>query len=260
MISTDRKHALVYSLLAAIIIAGVLGGNAYRLTLRPLDSKTGCADEIERKTVIVIDQTKALPDQTRAEIAYRALEFVRTHVKKGDLVSVFSVTDRSSSALLPDFTHCMPKSDGNPLVESSKSIDKIFRQTFLNPLSEALNKRKEQSKHTPIAQALINISLSKYFRGAKHVQLLLFSDMLESTSDFSIEACEAPKSVISTFRASRSGAVQRPTFLNASIYLHFVPRTHIEQRVIACRKTFWVWFFGDDSGPESVLVPDNLPG
>jgi hypothetical protein len=215
---------------------------------------------VSAKTVILLDHTEAIPEQTKKEIAARAINFVHDKVSVGDRVSVFTISDLSAKNLRPIFSYCKPKLEANALIEHRRKVELDFKSKFEAPLRKALDTPIPGANESPIAQAVIDLSLSDYMRGEGHSSLLVFSDLIEHTKGFSIYKCSSTAAGIDQFRKSRPGAVQRPTFKDLAIQLHIVPRKNIAPSAVTCRAGFWSWFFGDNAGSDSKIVMDYLPG
>lgn len=260
MLTKDRQRAYVYFSIAGVIIAAILGGNAYVKSRPKPDPEDGCLKTVSAKTVILLDHSEDIPEQTKGEIVSRAIQFVGTKTKVGDRVSVFTVSDLSKRNLRPLFSYCKPKSQANALIEHRRKVEQDFKTKFEIPLHEALGTKITGAKESPIAQAIIDLSLSDYMRSSEPSSLLIFSDMIEHTKAFSIYKCNDATAGIEEFRKSRSGAVQRPTFNDLAIYIHFVPRDNIKPAAVKCRDGFWEWFFGDNSGAAAETKTDYLPG
>lgn len=219
----------------------------------------GCIGEPTSNTVIVLDHSEAITDQTKAEITARSLAHVR-RAAVNERVTVFAISDISRKSLIPVFSRCKPREDGNRLYESTKGIKKSFEKEFVQPLENALAKPSENGKESPIAQALIDVSLSHYLRGEQN-SLLIFSDMMEHTPPkFSLYTCSDPAKTIPQFKESRKGAQERPKFSNAAVYLHVIPRADLPKVGLQCREKLWPWFFGDNEGAGAKFDFDYLPG
>ncbi len=224
-----------------------------------------CDHSIKSKTVILIDHSEPVPQQTINEIVSRAWNFIDQQVQEGELISIFTLTQLSKQKLVPSFSACKPKKEGNMLYEDANKIRIRFKESFEKPLKKELSREITGSDESPLAQALIDLSLSEqYFRSPVLTRLLIFSDLLENTPKFSMyKNCNTSTNIIQLFRNSRIGAVERPTFKNTLVYMHIIPRNNISRETIKCRDLFWIWFFGDIQGDcrnPSCLIPENLPG
>lgn len=252
----DRQGLWMMASVAAAL--AVLIGLNYYLQLRPKAGPDNCIGVPRVSTVILIDNSQAVPEQTRHEIVARADAWVRDSVRDNERVTIFRLSASSTDSLLPVISVCKPPSDGNPLIEDERAIGRVFRERFQAPLAQALQGPITESSASPIAEAVVDISLSAYLRADTN-RVLLFSDLIENTSSFSLYGCRDGDEAIRAFRASRQGALERPHFRNAHIILNIVPRTDLPANTTtACRDRFWMWFFGDNEGGS--LVPDFLPG
>ena len=112
---------------------------------------------------------------------------------------------------------------------------------------------------SPIAQALTDISLSHYLRGRSNT-LVVFSDLLEHTAQFSMYRCSSATDPVKAYRETRRGALERPSFRNTRIVVNLVPRFGYGVETLRCRDQFWPWFFGDSQGEQASVTFDYLPG
>ncbi|QEZ44154.1 hypothetical protein [Cupriavidus oxalaticus] len=240
-------------LLAAILVAS-------QLNKKPKLDAHGCGLEPAGKTVFVIDQSEDLTEQTKAEVVARAMKVVDEKVKAGELVSVFSITELSKKNLVPVFSYCKPSREGSRVTSNPKLLERIYREKFAKPLEKALRMPIPGSKESPVAQAIVDLSLSEHLNSPAESRLVVFSDLMEHTDKFSLYGCKAAQEAISRFRYARGATVARPAFKDVEIELNIVPRPNIPAPVGKCRDAFWVWFFGDNEGARASLTPNYLPG
>lgn len=246
--------AAVVVVVIAIFIAKLAFGD------KPKPGPDGCVGPVAANTVIVLDHSETLTDQTRTEIVARALAHVQAKAQTNERVTVFNVSDLSRKSLVPTFSRCKPQQDGNRMVEDTKGMAKAYRRDFLEPLTKALNVAPSNAKESPIAQALIDVSLTQYLRG-QHNTLLVYSDLLEHMPPkFSLYSCSDAGRTIALFRESRRGAQERPKFINTSVYLNVIPRMNVSKASLKCRDQLWPWFFGDNEGAGAKADVDYLPG
>jgi hypothetical protein len=245
----------------AVVIAVAIGMVAYNshLSARAKPDERNCVAPISRKTVFVIDQSDAIPSQTITEIRNRALQTVANDVQANELVSVYLVSDEARTRLTAIFSACKPEQQGSELTEDVKAIKRRFKENFQKPLEAALSLHPPKSVASPLAEVIVDLSLSDHLRAPDN-RLVVFSDMMQNSSNTSLYQCADAKSAIANYREHRSGAVQRPTFKNTDVRLNFIPREGVGPEVAACRTGFWSWFFGDNEGPNSNLATDYLPG
>jgi hypothetical protein len=161
---------------------------------------------------------------------------------------------------VPLFAYCKPKRNGNELTESKRMLERTYIKKFEQPLEAAVRAPTQGSKQSPIAQSLIDLSLSEFMRSEKKTNLLVFSDLMEFTDKFSLYGCSSGTKAVSEFRQSRGAAVARPTFHNVDIELNIIPRPEISAASGKCRDHFWTWFLGDNAGSDARLTPFDMPG
>jgi hypothetical protein len=236
-----------------LVVAKIKIGNG------PKRDAANCVGSPDINTVLVVDRSQGISTQTLDEIRRRALSFVVDSTTENERISVFTVSELSKNALVPLISLCRPPVSGNAAIENVQSIQKQFRDKFEAPMGAALQLEPDSSPESPIAQALIDISLTKFLKGKRNT-LLVYSDMLENTKAFSLYGCQAPKEVVARFKQSRLGAVERPTFVNTRVVLNLIPRSTHNATALECRDSLWVWFFGDNKGSDAAVILDYLPG
>lgn len=250
---------------AWLIIAGSVAFLAALLAAKVLVSTPPiCDPAVKSKTVILLDHSEAAAAQTIDSIVERAWKIIDTEVPEGELVSVFTLSRMTKKDFKPSFTACKPRRDGSRSTEDVKRIRHEFEDKFKKPIRAELAAPIPGSDESPIAQALIDLSLDDArFRSPDVTRLVVFSDFLENTPGFSMYKCSDPAKAVDKFRLSRLGAVERPTFKNVDVRMNIIPRHNVTKGMLQCRDKFWVWFFGDNQGScksASCLTPDNLPG
>jgi hypothetical protein len=218
-----------------------------------------CVGEPTRNTVILLDHTDGVTDQARDEVVARAMKYIHEQVQVNEKVSIFAVTALSKKSLRPIVSLCRPPNEGNRIVESPELIKRKFVQRFEKPVKQALSIPQSSSKESPIAQAVSDLSLSQYLRGESNA-LLIFSDMLEHTSRFSLYDCQQPEQVVAQYKQTIRGGKERPTFKNTLVVLNMIPRPDEVKASPLCRDKFWPWFFGDNKGSQAAVTLDYLPG
>lgn len=256
----SKKDKQGYLLIAGMVLL-VVAFFGFKLSQdnKPKPGADNCVGVVTANTVLVIDHSDQITEQTREEIEARAMAYILAKVQPNERVSVFTVSDLSKRALAPLVSRCRPPDDGNRLVEDARRLHKRFVESFEKPVRQAISIAPTVSNESPIAQALTDISLSHYLRGETNT-LLVFSDMLENTVKFSLYRCPSATTVVSRYRESRKGAQERPTFKNTNIVLNLIPSLDQPKEVLSCRTQLWNWFFGDNGGSNGGMTVDYLPG
>ena len=238
--------------IAALVAVKVAMGS------KPRAGDDGCVGTSATSTVIVLDHSEALTRQTRDEITARTLAHVE-RAPANERVTVFKVSELSKKQLEPAFSHCKPAREGNRIVEDTRGLEKAYQAKFHVPLTSALHGSPANGKESPVAQAILDVSLSQYLRAPKN-SLLVFSDLLEHTPRFSLYQCADPQRAVALFRESRRGAMERPKFRDTAVHLNIIPRQNLARSTLTCRDHVWAWFFGDNEGGHATTETDYLPG
>ena len=256
----SQKDRLGYTIIAGVVlvlVALLIASQQFKPAKR---DAMGCLpNAAPSSTVILLDQSEGVPIQTSREIERRVLEFITTKVATDGRVSLYAVSDSSSNALMALYEGCKPPSSGNDITNSDKAIKARFDSQFLDKLRSALRRNFRDSTTSPIAQAISDLSASQDLRAAAN-NLIIFSDMIENSSALNMYSCTDGQGPIQTYRSNNAGAIERPSFSNVSVSVHFIPRRNLAQSTLQCRKQFWPWFFGDSRGQRVELYFDNLPG
>lgn len=257
-LSTKDKQGLG---LFAIVVAALVGAMAvnYSLSGREKPDDRNCLSDIARKTVIVIDRSDETPRQTVDEIAARISNYVSGSAQENELVAIYEVSEGARTELSPVFSACVPRKDGNDLYEHRASIKKFYEKRFAKPLADALNRPATTSDSSPVAEVLTDLSASDVMQST-NTRLMVFSDMMQNSSNASLYGCRDGRSAIAAYKRGRSGSIDRPGFRNTSVELHLVPREGLDPAAVQCRARFWTWFFGNNEGSGGGVEFRPLPG
>jgi hypothetical protein len=254
----DKQGAMMISAVVLAFLV-VIGYKLMHPPGPPLEAD-GCVSPVVRNTVVILDHSEAVSEQTQSEIVARSLAAVADKAQVNERITVFRVSELSKKSMEPIFSQCKLPQEGNRLTEGVKAIAKNYQKRFLEPLKQALQVEPDNAKESPIAQAIIDVSLSQYLRGQTN-QLLVFSDLMEhNDKSFSLYSCSPHHDVIDEFRRFRRGTQERPAFRNTAIQLNIIPRKGLADGALKCRDKLWPWFFGDAEGANSSLTTDYLPG
>lgn len=237
------------------VVAGIMAiGQIYKA---PARNNIGCTSAVSSGTVILLDHSEGIPEQTAREIRRRVLDFITNKVPTEAHISMYAVSDSSSRALIPLFERCKPPSKGNRLTESERALEYRFQHDFMAKLEAAVSEKFDDSRSSPIAQAISDISVSDDLRHP-NASLLVFSDLIENSPSLDMYHCAGdPRAA---YRAHNQGALERPSFNNVHIELNVIPRRDLGKETLQCRNLFWNWFLGDNKGQSAGVEPQYLPG
>lgn len=260
MALTDRQQHTLAWVVGGLIFAALGAGLIYQAQKPRPNRDTLCVGQSDRSTVIVLDWTDHVSVQTQNEIVSRVTATVRDEVAAGENVAVFTVDDLSRRSLAPKFDKCKPDVTGSALTQNTTAIRQQAKRQFDDELLKVLRAPVTSAAQSPIAEAIIDLSQTRYLRAVTSNRLMVFSDLIQNTAQASVLSCVDGQTLIENFSRSQAAGTPRPSFKQVDVRLNVVPRSGLNQAGVDCRTRFWNWFFGDNSGPDARLMYLPLPG
>lgn len=180
---------------SVIFIVVVLGSVGYYMYTKPksADVTTLCpAEGPLGHVVVLVDNTDPYSFIQREAFVQALNSLSDAVVPEGYLLSVFSLGEDFQKNAEPVFEKCNPGSSAgkSELTANLKRIDKRFNESFRTPILklEEVLMVKDPAKYSPVFE-MIQLASIKGFR-AQNVKgvrkLIIFSDMLHNTPDFSM--------------------------------------------------------------------------
>lgn len=170
---------------AMLVLLGITIGGPQAVEL----DDAGCpVVVVPAKSVIVLadltDEVRPGHEQLRAIVD--VIERRAGQMAVGDRLSVFALTsDGKGAPAMPRlvFGRCRPRDKGDPMSEDWREVERIFRETWQQPL-EAINDRLAAhaglgSPNTPLMATIKDFALSPLFQDGEVRELVLMSDLLE---------------------------------------------------------------------------------
>lgn len=160
-----------------------------------LDSVSLCQidTELVGSMAILIDTTDKIQERSsRSAQVYLAKKI--DSVPENTLISVFVMSEDSSSHITPLISRCKP-SDGSTASELTQNpvlMKRRFQEEFYVPFSETLNGLfdKEPADYSPILESLQSISIEAFqpYPDSVEKRLLVISDLLQHSTNYSMYA------------------------------------------------------------------------
>ncbi len=234
---------------SVIFIVGVLGGVGFYMYSKPksADVATLCpADGPLGHIVVLVDNTDPYSFIQREAFVQALASLSDGVVPEGYLLSVFALGEDFQKNAEPVFEKCNPGSiDGkSELTANLKRIDKRLNDGFREPILklEDLLMVQDPAKYSPVFE-MIQLASIKGFR-AKNVKgerkLIIFSDMLPNTPDFSMfKGVPDYKSFSSTSYGERS----KTDLTGVKVELHYLMKYPKLQNMK--QLNFWEQYFED---------------
>lgn len=180
---------------STIFIASVLSGIGYYIYTKPksADKTTLCpADGPLGHIVVLVDKTDPYSFIQRAAFVQALDSLSAEVVPEGHLLSVFSLGEDFQKNAEPIFEKCNPGSSAgkSELTANLKRINQRFNESFKEPVLnlEGALMAKDPAKYSPVFEMIQLASINGFrahnVKGPK--TLIIFSDMLPNTPDFSM--------------------------------------------------------------------------
>lgn len=153
------------------------------------DKKTFCPKDGEYpRTVILIDATDSLGDVQRKSLQESANE-LRKNLALHEWAGVFVLNEDNLAVPKAEIALCNPgdESTANPLYQNPREIKRKFEKNFAAPLRQTIDGLAALPKQdrSPIIEMVRSVALSSDFDSAQERRLIIVSDMLQHTDDYS---------------------------------------------------------------------------
>ena len=182
-------------LLAVVVIGAVIAALGYHLYSQPksADKVTLCpAEGPKGHVVVLVDNTDPYSFIQRQAFSQALSALSDEVVPEGYLLSIFSLGENFENNAKPLFQRCNPGTSAgkSELTANLQRIDLRYEESFKAPIQalEASLLSEPSAKYSPIFE-MIQLASINGFR-AQNVQgprkLIIFSDMLPNTAEFSM--------------------------------------------------------------------------
>ena len=173
------KTPFILSLLLIIILGATI---AIKESIGVPDDNF-CLEDIPTHTVILMDSTTQIRPHAMQSVNHHILEEKKS-LHAEERLSLYALSPEGDSAILPLFSMCRPGDETtiNPLIDN-RSIARQRIQRFEEELRAVLRDLKsyQDANTSPITQGIYELVTTE-----KITKLVLFSDLAEHTSAFSI--------------------------------------------------------------------------
>jgi flagellar basal body-associated protein FliL len=100
MLSKSDKRGILLITVSVVALAAMMVA-VFMLKSKPKLGPDNCLANVTANTVIVLDHSERISEQTSKEIVARAMNHISTKVKVNERVTVFTISDLSKSSLIP---------------------------------------------------------------------------------------------------------------------------------------------------------------
>lgn len=187
--------AWVAGVVLLVVASAVVGWVVYTQFSRepPIDKTTMCpASGPMGHIVLLVDKTDPLNFTQRQAFSVAMKELIETKVPEGHLISIFVLGESFEQSASPIIELCNPGSDAgkSELNANLKRLRKQYEERFVKPIEDAGKAlvADEPAKASPIFEMLQLVGINGFRKQAVKGprRLVLFSDMLHNTSQFSM--------------------------------------------------------------------------
>lgn len=202
--TAQRKQAVQLLTAVGIVVLLVFGAFAYKKVTRPNVGKDNCLyedkalirKESSEQTIVVVDQSEALSVSHKRQVKDILLDYFADEgqlpIRASVVFYVFGKNDFSPTGagqtLQPVVQLCRPPTTGNEVFENKRKLERTFRDQFVIPLYETLDRSLDASlgERSPILEMLQYISRTQDIKESssksKKKTLILVSDLLQHSS------------------------------------------------------------------------------
>ena len=188
--SDNIKVALMSLALAAIAIGGAVFAYVGATRAAQYDADTFCRKDGDYpRTAILIDATDSLDESKIKAAGERINKLLKSELATGEWVGMY-VLDESNLALpSPRAALCNPGGERqcNPLIENCQDAQLKFKRDFLSPMEKAINGLADSPPRpsSPILEMIRAVALARDFDSSQKRKLIIVSDMLQNTRQYS---------------------------------------------------------------------------
>jgi hypothetical protein len=211
----------------------------------PLDQTTMCpAAGPLGHIVLLVDKTDPLNFTQRQAFSVAMKELVEAKVPEGHLLSIFVLGEKFEQSARPLIELCNPGSDvgKSELNANLKRLRKKYEERFVRPLEDAAKAllAEEPAKASPIFEMLQLVGINGFrkhaVKGPK--RLVLFSDMLHNTTQFSMYSGPADFDLYEATDYSKKTQAELKDVVVELNYLMTTPRLQNRRNQV-----FWERYF-----------------
>lgn len=238
-----------------VLIIGIGAAYFYKsATYTPTDKNTFCQKDTPppTATVILLDATDKLSAVQKQSIAARILAEVRDPIPRYGALQLYSVGPIGETLLKPHFSLCNPGrgKEIDPLWGNPRMVEKKWQEGFSSELNRVLSRllAMNESETSPIMEAIQSVSVTTFldnFRDAESKKLIIISDMIHNTPDYSQYQT---KPDFDKFKTSPYFLKVRPHLKGVDVEVFYIRRT---TRASVQGKThigFWDQFIAASGG------------
>lgn len=191
----------------------------------------------ERACVTLLDVTDPLTPDQQAALRVRLRELVQERLEAGEELTVWALGAFAEGRLKRIFEETFPGCRANPWVSNPRQIAARCDSTFQRPLLEAVTEAAagEGSSTSPILASVTEIANELRSSGARHLTLIVVSDLVERTSSLAFDEA------VPAFSPEEHGSGESRGHIAVEVWLVTRARDRHVDTSALCR--FWQAYF-----------------
>ena len=260
---SHSNHSLIaiVILIITLTIFGVIGTMYFAATSDrgAINKESFCAHDLKESIIILIDHSDKLSVIQKAALQTRLWDIVENLPKNYSQIKIFSADKINENVLAPELVLCNPGSEKemSRFTENQKIVRKHYEEKFKKQLDEILNAilNKESSSQSPIMEAVQSVAVTSFI-GEKNKRikkkLILVSDLLQHTSDFSVYGG------VIDFERYKSGnhwKSVKSDLNDVEVELYFLHRDEESKLQNSHLRDFWIDFFEGQGAKVTRFLP-----
>lgn len=242
--------ALVLVALAALVAIALIPRAEY-------DPDSLCPTDGEYpRTAILIDATDSL-SVSQVKTIREEINALRNRLALNEWVGIFLLDEDNLTLPTPMVALCNPgdESTANPLYENPTQIRRRFDQEFRTPIGEAVEQLVDlpPKPTSPILEMVRAVALDRDFDSTQKRRLIVVSDMLQNTQDYSHYRADADFNAWQD--SNHAKEFLQLSMLGVEVEILYLKRPDVRSLQTLGHVAFWESYFGAVGAKVNSLKP-----
>ena len=258
-----KKHRgrIVAFITLAVLMAAILAGAVWLYAGRPsINPDTFCPlNGKYSRTAVLVDATDSLNRKQIKEIKENLNE-MRQNLELYEWVGIFVLNENNLTVPKPIIALCNPGNEttANEFIENISRVRRQYEKNFRAPMESAIDKLANlpEQKESPIFEMIQAVALDSNFDSTKKRRLIIVSDMLQNTPEYSHYTGNMDYDKWRTTDYARD-FLDSTLLRDVDVQILYVKRHNEEVKSLQTRRhpEFWRRYFEDVGAYLSLVIP-----
>jgi hypothetical protein len=235
-----------------LVVAGLVWLTNQPIPERDLGKKCLKAPPLEATHhLILLDRSEKFTEKQIKDISDKILDLARDELLPEDRLTIYELgeldANKQGGAGLPVFDKCRPISgqEADGLYQGPELLEEEYQQIFFEPLSKIISMKISggDKKNSPIMEAIYDIGVDLGKSEFKKKKLIIFSDMVQRTSNFT-QVNHPNSSLVTTFdefsQTRFFSRMNKSKLYGTHVTLHYIARFDERGEIQGDpHRTFW---------------------